>query len=73
MVCDDPYDNGDGRFENADGDLYSCVKHQKENGRAFATYWENKCYGSTTCSGSYSLSGAINYEVKHCSGNMSRK
>ena len=70
MACED---NGDGRFENADDDLASCVRHQKENGRSFVTYWENKCYGSTTCSNPYSLRGAINYEVKHCAGNTSRQ
>ena len=70
MACEN---NKAGRYQDADGDVNACITHQKENGRSFATYWKGECYGSTTCIKPYPLSGAVNYEVKHCSGNSFRK
>ena len=70
MACEN---NKAGRYQDADGDVDACIRYQKENGRSFATYWKDECYGSATCSKPYCLSGAVNYEVKHCSGNSCRK
>ena len=66
MACEN---NGEGRYPDADGDINACIRYQKENGRSFATYFQHSCYGSTTCIDPYHLSGSVNYEVKHCSGN----
>jgi len=58
--------NAVGRYPAADGDLDACIRYQQDNGRSFAVYWANKCYGSRTCNNPYSLSGTVNYEVQYC-------
>ena len=60
--------NGYGRYPAADGNINACIRYQRDNGRSFAVYWQEKCYGSSTCKSPYSLGGTVNYEVQYCTG-----
>ena len=65
-VACESYANG--RCYTGDGNVDTCIQCQKTNNRAFAVFYNGRCYGSSTCSSPSSLSGAVNYQVEHCSG-----
>ena len=58
--------NVGGRDTGADGNLKACISSQIEKGNRFAVWWQNKCYGTNTCTKPYNLVGTVNYDVQAC-------